>query len=241
MHRLALLAALALSACKANEKIHGIGYVAPAFGKVSHKTYGSSPNLSDSTNGTLIGGLVEAAGDNIGVGVALEAMQSDDDLHVAGASVEQVDVYPFLVAVARAKSARVSTRGGMFFINTQLGDDSASLDSFSWGGRFTLAPEFDLSQGDGHLVSAFGAVSAGLGATEIEVATSNTSTVTWAATSLNYGIDVGVRAAFPNVLVSLAYVYRNLNVDESEVTASTVVKEADYTFSGVQISFGVRW
>lgn len=240
MHRLALLAALALPACKANEKIHGIAYVAPAFGNVSHKTYGAAPNLSDSTSGTLISALVQATGDTAGAGAAIEVMQSDDDLHVAGVSLEQLDLFPFLAATAEAKTARVSVRGGPFFTSTELGDGTASLDSFSWGGRFALAPEFDLSRSDGHHVSAFGVLAAGLGSTEIETSTT-TATLTWASTNINYGIDIGVRAAFPNALVSLAYVYRNLNVGESEVTASTVVKEADYSFSGVQLSFGVRW
>ena len=60
--------------------------------------------------------------------------------------------------------------------------------------------------------------------------------------SRNYGLDVGVRGAFSSgFTLGLGYAYRNLNVAESDVMANSVIKEADYGFSGFQVLLGFTW
>ena len=242
MHRLTLLAALALSACKANEEIHGLAYVAPAFGKVSHRTYGSAPNLDDSVNGVLVSGLAQATGDRFGAGSAIDVLQTSDDIHTSGVDLEQFDVFPFLVVGGRAERVRVAVRAGPFISSTEVGGGATgTITSNSWGARLGLAPEFDLHQSDNGRMTLAASTFFGFGETEIDVASSGLAN-TWASTCTNYGLDVGVRGSFTNgFTVGLGYVYRNLNVAESEVTASTVIKEADYGFSGFQASLGFTW
>lgn len=241
MYRIALCAIAALCACQANEEIHGVGYVAPAFGKVTHRTYGAAPNLDDSVNGYLVSGLVQATGNRVGAGAAIDVMQTSEDIHTAGVDLEQFDLFPFLAVGGRAERVRFAVRGGPFFSNTELGGGSiGTLNSNSWGVRLGLAPEFDLSQSDTGRMTLAASTFFGFGETEIDVSSSGLSN-TWASTCMSYGLDVGLRAAFPNAFIGVAYVYRNLNVAESDVTASSVIKEADYGFSGVQVSLGFTW
>lgn len=241
LHRIAACVLAALCACQANEDIHGTAYMAPAFGKVSHQTYGSAPNLNDSANGYLVSGLLQAAGNRVGAGATFDVMQTSEDIHTAGVDLEQVDVFPFLAVGARAERVRFAVRGGPFITNTELGGGGiGTLDSSSWGVRLGMAPEFDLSRSNTVRMTLAASAFFGLGETEID-ATSTGTTQTWASTCTSYGLDIGFRAAFPNAFIGVSYIYRNLNVAESDVTASSVIKEADYGFSGAQLSLGVTW
>lgn len=232
-------AALASSGTK---RPSGLFLASVALGRMANETFGAAPNLDDSTDAQLYR-LQFEAGKKVGGGVNIELMQTDDDLHAvgsAGADIEQFDLFAHVtIHTSQAPQFRCPVRIGPFLNVTDLrGGDVTILRTKTVGLRVGVEPEVDLSQSEGFRLSLFGNANIGGGVSDIE---SDVIVGEFDTTASALGVEVGLRSSMPGFTVGLAYIYRALNVAESDPSGSVFVEETDYIFNGVHFSLGVRW
>ena len=209
---------------------------------MSHQTFGTAPNLDDSTDARLFRLQVEAAG-AVGGGANLEIVQTDDDLHGSGAAgddIEQVDLFGHVtIHTSAAPRFRCPVRVGPFLNVTDLRDgDQSVVATHTLGIRVGVEPEVDLTQSERFRFSLFGNLNVAAGVSVID---SDVLIEEFDSTATTLGAEIGLRGSMPGFTLALAFLHRSLNVADSDVAGGFFVKKADYDFSGVQFSLGVRW
>lgn len=178
-----------------------------------------------------------------GGGIRLEGIGSDSDLFASSGlpdtEADLAELSLFFCYRLEKGRFRMPIRTGPTFINYEIKffDDSKAIYD-TVGARVEVEPEFAFVQGPNTNWGLFANLGLGIGLTRIETSPSTTDND---STALLGKFEIGTRAQLGPVLMDLGYVFRQMNIDESDVVEGTFYRETDTTFSGVQFTIGARF
>lgn len=234
-----------LLACSCATETHGANaFVAFGGGSMKHETNGT--DLDDKTDAGYfaLGGEVMFT-ERVGGGLRLEGSASDDDLFsdVPGADASEAgdgELFFHGTVGFGEQPQQLPLRFGLFFRGYSL-EENVSGDQLSWssfGPRLEFAPDISLIENDGFRWSLPFRLGLGVGMSTV---TTDPSTEEWDTTMTQYDVGVATRFAFTKVWFDVGYLNRHVNYSESDETAGFTIREADTTFSGLVVTFGVKF
>ena len=234
-----------LLACSCATETHGANaFVAFGGGSMKHETNGT--DLDDKTDAGYfaLGGEVMFT-ERVGGGLRLEGSASDDDLFtdVAGAPVSEAgdgELFFHGTVGFGEQPQELPLRFGLFFRGYTLKENvtSEELNWSSFGPRLEFAPDIELMENDSFRWSLPCRLGLGVGVTTV---TTDPETEDWDTTMTQYDVGIATRFAFTKVWFDVGYLHRHVNYSESDETAGFTILEADTTFSGLVVTFGVKF
>ena len=234
-----------LLACSCVTENHGANaYVAFGGGSMKHETKGT--DLDDKTDAGYfaLGGEVMFT-ERVGGGMRLEGAASDDDMFadVPGADASEVgdgELFFHGTVGFGEQPQEMPLRFGLFFRGYSL-EENVTSDQVNWssfGPRLEFAPDIELIENDGFRWSLPCRLGVGIGVTTVST---DPETEDWDTTMTQYDVGIATRFAFSKVWFDVGYLNRHANYSESDETAGLTILEADTTFSGLVVTFGVKF
>jgi len=240
---LAVLGAVLLAGCVADSRnTAGVAFGAGKF----------DVDIKNSASDEASAGLFEAAFEsvapsNVGGGVRVRGIASDDDLDddpndLTPGAVQASDGEWFFHGTLDGGEGmqRLPIRFGLALRQFELEDKAASetVEWASWGPRFEFAPEVPMSEWDSGSISLFGMFGLGYGRTTVNL---TGATNDWDTDAVFFDLGAGFRSNLSGMVLELGYRYLNSDYDQTEESSSGVVRETDVSFSGVVFSLGGRF
>lgn len=227
------------------QRPHFLGEIGFAGGRFEHRTKGST--LDDDTDGALFRLQFEgSSSQGFGGGIRLEGISSDDDLFAdTGTAAEGFSGELFAFFAYRPPDLRIDLplRVGFTLSNYRVEENVSEdrIDYTSAGVKFEIAPEFPLIQREHFRWSIYSAASLGFGASRVESDTSSPGDFDADSEMTMFGFDVGTRFRFGHASLGVGYVYRELNVDDSDVVGGSFFLGIEQSFSGLMLTFGLNF
>lgn len=198
----------------------------------------------------FVGLSFEAGGRLMGGGLDVDFYVSDDlvDTTDEDETLAAVNIFPHLTIRPTFTRFRMPIRIGPYVGVHSLtaegadGAPDATSDAVAFGLQGEIEPEFDiLREEGGSALSAFLKLQYGAG-WAVEDVDDGTTEDSASTSSANFGFEVGVRYQISLFLLECGYLMRTTNYGESDLSDEDVIyPEVDYTFSGFQLSLGIRW
>ncbi len=235
-------------ASPANEPIRFFAKIGFAAGEYEHKTVGS--NLSDDVEATLVHLNFDAySRSGFGGGFRLELTNTGDDLFAdKGLPASEIGAFDlfgyFAYRLGEDRGFTMPIRGG-FFANVLEMEESLSSNSVEWttfGFRGSVEPDLPLLRWRNGSWNLFANLSLGAGATVIETDPLLAAGIDeFDSSAATFGFDLGMRVHAGNFFAELAYVHRELLVDESDTQGILRIREIEDRFDGISLAVGVRF
>lgn len=214
-------------------------------GNLKHNTHGV-PSLQDSTDagyfrlgGELIGH------NNVGGGIRLEGVGSNDDLFIdsGGPRSQATDGELFFhgTGLFEDRGFEMPVRFGLFLRGYELEDqtngDRLSYDSV--GVRLEVAPDLLIAGGDSVRWSIDGMLAVEFGSTVV----SDDPSIIGDAHAHMHGFDAGIgtKLRVKPFEFGVGWLYRRMDVGESDVVGGNFYRAIDTEFSGLVLSMAVRF
>lgn len=245
----ASLPAASLAAPQGGEWEHPSGRLQTRFavGTAEIETSGASSIEADAM---FVGLSFEAGGRLMGGGLDVDFYVSDDlvDTTAEDETLAAVNIFPHLTIRPTFTRFRMPIRIGPYLGVHSVtaegadGDPDASNDAVAFGLQGEIEPEFDfMRQKGGSALSAFLKLQYGAG-WAVEDVDDGTNEDSASTSSMNFGFEAGVRYQMSLFLVECGYLMRTSNYGESDLSdEDQIYPEVDFTFSGFQLSLGIRW
>jgi hypothetical protein len=213
-------------------------------GRFDHDTEGSG-TLSDRTSaGYFRLGFELMTASDWGGGLRIEGTGSDDDLFVSSGAPAQeaTDASLFLHFTGRFGSDAVDVplRVGLFVRNYTIEEDltGAEIQWSGFGPGLEVEPDLALIRGDTARLSLRGRLGLAVGVASIET---EPATEDFDSVMASFDAGLGLHLAFEHVDLGIGYLFRSLDVAESDDVAGLVIREIDSEFRGLVASLAVRF
>lgn len=231
----------------AGPKPRGLFHADVGIGTLSHKTKGPDPNLDDDVSARQLK-IGYEGGPRFSGGFSLELISgANDELH-GTADAHFWDFYGYFLAVIDGgRRFRMPIRIGPSIDYIKVDDVGAfsnpagdDLTTLMLGVRVAVEPEVHIILTNEVSLGAYATVYGGFGTALLD-----DDDETYDSNGYNVGGETGLRFNAKRFHFGVAYVLRRIHIDRSDeafnLFASVRQREAEYGYSGVAISAGVRW